>query len=39
MDKSYENVGDGVCALALALWQVRQRNAELPLLKSAVGRF
>ena len=39
MDKSYENVGDGVCALALALWQVRQRDADLPFLKSAIGRF
>jgi len=39
MDKSYENVGDGVCALALALWQVRQRDSDLPFLKSAMGRF
>ncbi len=39
MDKSYENVGDGVCALALALWQVRQRSSDLPFLKSAVGSF
>ncbi|HBC47820.1 MAG TPA: hypothetical protein DEO84_10340 [candidate division Zixibacteria bacterium] len=39
MDKSYEHVGDGVCALALALWQVRQRGIDLPFLKSAVGRF
>ncbi len=39
MDKSYEHVGDGVCALALALWQVRQRSTDLPFLKSSVGRF
>jgi hypothetical protein len=39
MDKSYENVGDGVCALALALWQVRQRDASLPFLKSSIGKF
>jgi hypothetical protein len=39
MDKSYENVGDGVCALALALWQVRQRDTDLPFLKSAIGKF
>lgn len=39
MDKSYEHVGDGVCALALALWQVRQRAVDLPFLKSSVGRF
>jgi hypothetical protein len=39
MDKSYQHVGDGVCALALALWQVRQRGSDLPFLKSAVGRF
>lgn len=39
MDKLYKNVGDGVCALALALWQVRARAAESPFLKSSVGRF
>lgn len=39
MDKSYKNVGDGVCALALALWQIRERSAESPFLKSSVGRF
>jgi hypothetical protein len=39
MDKSYDNVGDGVCALALALWQVRQRGADRPFLRSAVGKF
>jgi len=39
MDKSYQHVGDGVCALALALWQLRQRGIDLPFLKSAVGRF
>lgn len=39
MDKSYEHVGDGVCALALALWQVRQRGTEIPFLKSLIGRF
>ena len=39
MDKSYENVGDGVCALALALWQVRQRGAVAPFLKANMGRF
>jgi hypothetical protein len=39
MDKSYQHVGDGVCALALALWQVRQRGTDLPFLRSAVGRF
>jgi len=39
MDKSYENVGDGVCALALALWQVRQRAGEMPPLRPSVGRF
>ncbi len=39
MDRSYEHVGDGVCALALALWQVRQRKSDLPFLRSSVGRF
>jgi hypothetical protein len=39
MDKSYEHVGDGVCALALALWQVRQRGTDLPFLRSSVGSF
>ena len=39
MDKLYKNVGDGVCALALALWQVRERSGESPFLKSSVGRF
>lgn len=39
MDGSYQYVGDGVCALALALWQIRERSSESPLLKSAVGRF
>jgi hypothetical protein len=39
MDKSYKNVGDGVCALALALWQVRGRSAESPLLRASIGRF
>jgi hypothetical protein len=39
MDKLYKNVGDGVCALALALWQVRERSAESPFLRSSVGRF
>jgi len=39
MDKAYANVGDGVCALALALWQVRQRGADMPGLRAAVGRF
>lgn len=39
MDKSYEHVGDGVCALALALWQVRQRGAVAPFLKANMGRF
>lgn len=39
MDKSYKNVGDGVCALALALWQVRERDNQLPFLRSSVGRF
>ncbi len=39
MDKSYKNVGDGVCALALALWQIRGRSVESPFLKSSVGRF
>jgi hypothetical protein len=39
MDKSYTNVGDGVCALALALWQVRERDSQPPFLKSSVGRF
>ncbi|OGC92771.1 MAG: hypothetical protein A2W25_13795 [candidate division Zixibacteria bacterium RBG_16_53_22] len=39
MDKAYTNVGDGVCALALALWQVRQRGADMPGLRAAVGRF
>ncbi len=39
MDKSYTNVGDGVCALALALWQVRQRGSEAPIIRPSVGRF
>jgi hypothetical protein len=39
MDKAYTNVGDGVCALALALWQVRQRGSDVPGLRAAVGRF
>lgn len=39
MDKSYINVGDGVCALALALWQVRERTAVQPLFRASVGRF
>lgn len=39
MDKSYVNVGDGVCALALALWQVRERSAISPILKPSIGRF
>jgi hypothetical protein len=39
MDKAFTNVGDGACALALALWQVRQRNDDSPSLRAAVGRF
>ncbi len=39
MDKSYTNVGDGVCALALALWQVRERDSQAPFFKSSVGKF
>ena len=39
MDRSYINVGDGVCALALALWQVRERSAVAPFLRSSIGRF
>lgn len=39
MDKCYQNVGDGVCALALALWQVRERDSQAPFLKSSVGGF
>jgi hypothetical protein len=39
MDKAFQNVGDGVCALALALWQVRDRSKESPGLRAAVGRF
>lgn len=39
MDKSYKHVGDGVCALALALWQIRERSSESPFLKSSVGWF
>lgn len=39
MDKMYANVGDGVCALALALWQVRERSAVSPFLRSSIGRF
>ncbi|UCE65302.1 MAG: hypothetical protein JSU85_10550 [Candidatus Zixiibacteriota bacterium] len=39
MDKSYINVGDGVCALALALWQVRERSAVAPFLRASIGRF
>jgi hypothetical protein len=39
IDGSYVNVGDGACALALALWQVRQRGAEIPFLRMSVGRF
>ncbi|MEE9552945.1 MAG: terminase family protein [candidate division Zixibacteria bacterium] len=39
MDQSYINVGDGVCALALALWQVRERDSQAPFLRSSVGKF
>jgi hypothetical protein len=39
MDKSYVNVGDGVCALALALWQVRERLAIAPFIRASIGRF
>jgi len=39
MDKAFTNVGDGACGLALALWQVRQRGADTPSLKAAVGKF
>jgi hypothetical protein len=39
MDKSYTNVGDGVCALALALWQVRERDSRSLLINPSVGRF
>jgi hypothetical protein len=39
VDKAYQNVGDGACALALALWQVRQRGSLAPSLRAAVGRF
>jgi hypothetical protein len=39
IDKAYQNVGDGVCALALALWQVRQRGVEAPGLRAAVAGF
>jgi hypothetical protein len=38
MDKAFTNVGDGACALAIALWQVRPRGQATPL-KAAVGRF
>jgi hypothetical protein len=39
MDKSYVNVGDGVCALALALWQVRERSTEAPFIRASIARF
>ena len=39
MDKSYVNVGDGVFALALALWQVRERSAVAPFIRASIGRF
>jgi hypothetical protein len=39
MDKSYKNVGDGVCALALALWQIRERSGAAPFLQASMGRF
>ena len=39
MDKSYVNIGDGVCALALALWQERERGSETPFIESSIGKF
>jgi hypothetical protein len=39
MDKSYVNVGDGVCALALALWQVRERSTVAPFIRASIGKF
>jgi len=39
MDKNYGNVGDGVCALALALWQARERSHIAPFLKPAIGKI
>jgi hypothetical protein len=38
MDKSYVNVGDGVCALALALWQVRERSTVAPFIRASIGK-